>query len=599
MADWRVMPVAGLVLALGGACEGTRPRHTPNAVNEASPSGAAPASTPSVVPATASSTPLERDPIPLEVLNAIEAKHRAVSVPTTGEPARWTDPFRLTTRAGPSLLPPYDPVVGVALGAGWGCAELNASGERYRACWLASSVTERDRGKRAVRAKRVPWLGVWPVATAERLCARVGRELECWPALEFLQQRPSGIPEPNTWRLEGQATQYSVGIAAAPNFECALDGDALACHGSDPFGVLAPSPVKLADVLGWQYPLALGHHHGCVRQELDIACWGRGDHGELGFPASERCQDGASEVACSRQLGLARVQGERGSHPPLLVAGDTYSCAVTENFVECWGKSRDGFFPAPGPARIPGLRLNGVASLSAGPRGLCGDDYDGGARCAGAIPAPPRGVTRVVVSQGDDASACGVDEAGIVCWGEAYSPRGRPRVPVRVRVDYVSDPEAPVVDIPGRWDAACDIKRPCTRDWAKPQRCEGPPGAVPWATLARHAGVQRGKVVSVMGNFVVGPGITTLVGCDRWGPRETGGEPPRLCCNGSWAPLGLVSEGFALRLEDLECEGDESRLCCSAPATGQAIVATGTLEWQDGRGDSGWMLRDPKLCSLE
>jgi hypothetical protein len=80
------------------------------------------------------------------------------------------------------------------------------------------------------------------------------------------------------------------------------------------------------------------------------------------------------------------------------------------------------------------------------------------------------------------------------------------------------------------------------------------------------------------------------------------GEPPnapRLCCNGSWAPLGLVSEGFALRLEDLECGGDESRLCCGAPATGQAIVATGTLEWEDGRGDAGWMLRDPKLCSLE
>jgi hypothetical protein len=49
----------------------------------------------------------------------------------------------------------------------------------------------------------------------------------------------------------------------------------------------------------------------------------------------------------------------------------------------------------------------------------------------------------------------------------------------------------------------------------------------------------------------------------------------------------------------MECEGDESRLCCSAPATGQAIVATGILEWEVGRGDSGWTLNDPKLCSLE
>jgi hypothetical protein len=101
------------------------------------------------------------------------------------------------------------------------------------------------------------------------------------------------------------------------------------------------------------------------------------------------------------------VQGERESHPPLLVAGDTYTCAVTDRFVECWGRSRDGFFSAPGPSRVAGLRLNGVASLSAGPRGLCGDVYGGGARCVGAIAAPPRGVSRVVVSQGDDASACG------------------------------------------------------------------------------------------------------------------------------------------------------------------------------------------------
>src|SRR5258708_5995192 len=106
-----------------------------------------------------------------------------------------------------------------------------------------------------------------------------------------------------------------------------------------------------------------------------------------------------------------------------------------------------------------------------------------------------------------------------------------------------------------------------------------------------------------MGNFVVGPGGSALVGCSRSGPD--GGalvEPPNaptLCCGGSWAPLGLVSECFALRLEDMECEGDESRLCCSAPVRGQAIVATGMLEWKQGRGGSGWMLRDPKLCSLE
>jgi hypothetical protein len=592
------------LLAFGYACEATTPRPAPGVVNRASPSGIAPA-TSSLVPDVATSARPGGDGIPLEELDEDEftaAKRRASIALPIGEPARWSAPFRHTTRAGGSQRPPHEGVAGIALGAGWGCAELDATGERYRACWLPSSVAERDRGTRAVRAKPVPWLGVWPAATAERLCARVGPQVECWSALQLVKQRPAGILEPKTWRSEGKVTQFSLGIAAAPSFVCALHGGHLSCQGSDPFGVLARSPSKPVDVFGWPHPLALGHHHGCVRQDLDIMCWGRGDQGELGFPATERCQDGASAVACSRQLGRARVQGERASHPPLLVAGDTYTCAVTANFVECWGKSRDGFFAAPGPARVPGLRLNGVNSLSAGPRGLCGDAYDGGARCVGAIAAPPRGVTRVVVSQGDDASACGVDADGIVCWGEAYSPHGRPRAPVRIRVDRASDPGAPVVDTKGRWDAECQSQRPCTRDWAKPRRCESPPAAVPWATLAPHALAQRGQLVSVTGNFVVGPGGMTMAGCSRWRPGQTGSDPPnapRLCCNGGWAPLGLVSEGFALGLEGMECKGDESRLCCSAPATGQAIVATGMLEWEEERVPPGWVLREPKLCSLE
>lgn len=501
-----------------------------------------------------------------EELDAILAAKRRANraAAPAGEPARWAGRFQRTTLAGSPRRPPREPVAGIALGAGWGCAELEGAGQRSRACWLAPSAAERDRGTPLVRANRVPY-----------------------------------IPPSNTGRAEGKGRQAS---EVAPRFACALEGGELVCQGSDPFAVVARTPVKGSEVVGWPHPLALGHHHGCVRQELDIACWGRGDHGELGFPASDRCKDGASEVACSRRLRLARVQGERRSHPPLLVAGDTYTCAVTANFVECWGVSRDGFFPSPGPARVPGLRLNGVNSLSAGPRGLCGDDDDGGSRCAGAIPAPPVGVTSVVVSQGNDASACGVDADGIVCWGEAYSPRGRPSDPVRVRVDQAFDPAAPVVDSPGRWDAECRIERPCTRDWTKPPRCESPLGSVPWASLAPRAAAQRGQLVSVTGNFVVGPVGMTLAGCARgmpWDHVVESPNAPKLCCNGAFARLGLISDGFALQLEHMECQGDESRLCCTAPATGQPIIATGTLDWDDDITPPGWLLRDPKLCSPE
>jgi hypothetical protein len=94
----------------------------------------------------------------------------------------------------------------------------------------------------------------------------------------------------------------------------------------------------------------------------------------------------------------------------------------------------------------------------------------------------------------------------------------------------------------------------------------------------------------------------SAVGCSRALFGQIAPERPKaseLCCNGSWAPLALVSDDCALRLEDMECQGDESRLCCTAPAAGQGIVATGVLDRGDTGRDDGWMLRDPKLCSLE
>ena len=156
------------------------------------------------------------------------------------------------------------------------------------------------------------------------------------------------------------------------------------------------------------------------------------------------------------------------------------------------------------------------------------------------------------------------------------------------------------LDSPGRWDAGCRIERPCTRDWVTPPpRCEGPLGAAPWASLAPSAAAVRGQLVSVTGNFVVGPRATRMAACGRGLFVVDPPNAPTLCCNGNWAPLGLVSDGFALQLEHMKCEGDESRLCCTAPATGQPIVATGTLDWDDNLTPPGWLLRDPKLCSPE
>jgi len=54
-----------------------------------------------------------------------------------------------------------------------------------------------------------------------------------------------------------------------------------------------------------------------------------------------------------------------------------------------------------------------------------------------------------------------------------------------------------------------------------------------------------------------------------------------------------------LELAGFFCAGDESQVCCNAPAYGQTVVATGRLERADNAIDrrvSGWVLADASLC---
>jgi hypothetical protein len=50
-----------------------------------------------------------------------------------------------------------------------------------------------------------------------------------------------------------------------------------------------------------------------------------------------------------------------------------------------------------------------------------------------------------------------------------------------------------------------------------------------------------------------------------------------------------------LALATFECAGDDSRVCCNAPALGQPVIATGVLE-RTRRGT--WQLASPEICAL-
>jgi hypothetical protein len=351
-------------------------------------------------------------------------------------------------------------------------------------CWR--SQTSKD-GR--VHAQPVPWLSsegpAWvptvhvkrpalPIGP-DRLCFLDGMRHRCWAWPDFTCKRPTDFPE--TQALASRVGREVAQLLVGGTFTCTLQPAGsqrmLLCSGDDSYGQLAkrwqPTPP-----IREQWATALGTWHGCVGGEA-IYCWGRGDGGQLGFEPDETCQVGKRRIPCSRVMRKTPFRGTGD-----LFAGDMFTCTGGSKFA-CWGASRDGWFgqtacspelrqswpvgagfvPAPHatcsatPATVPGFEAT-YGNVSVGPRGACavvggrvdcvggwpgaGDRLDllmacgdgnrrfipGKVHCVGAIPTPSVEVSRVAVSRGVQASACGVAEDQIVCWGEGYSPPGRP-----------------------------------------------------------------------------------------------------------------------------------------------------------------------------
>lgn len=245
--------------------------------------------------------------------------------------------------------------------------------------------------------------------------------------------------------------------------------------------------------------------------------------------------------------------------------------------------------------RVGSLRVRHPSSWSAGPRGLCVDDMDGTSSCVGAIQAA-RGVSPIVVSSADDASACGVSSNRLVCWGAQYSPSEAANRKVELRFEQPARTlSVPVFDRKASWDPSCMIHRACARDVEAIPRCRPGEESQDWAKLASHAAEYRGQVVNVRGTLASGLTSSTLIGCSRT-LDKVDPDPSRLCCNTVYAPVVLAATRDPLLLEWLDCRGDESRSCCNVPELGGEVVASGKLESSDEGRSGGWILRQPELC---
>jgi hypothetical protein len=468
------------------------------------------------------------------------------------------------------------------------------------------------------------------------------------PALTYrCWQRPTrgstaGQELPASWQwLNPNHAGWEEAYSRADRLEGVVQGGTFACLestvdsgvwclGDDRFGQLGgsqpvpPPQARSEDPAFVQgvWPalhLAAGTWHACALAAGDfagsghIACWGRGDHGQLGAPAPDLCNVDGANVACAK----TPVKGIDFPDDVLVLrAGDLFTCLSDLEGIACWGASRDGFFGSasacPSALRRAWPTLHGPvaaprAACSAkparigkitdfhqdfvvGPRGLCVPQGNS-VVCFGGVRTPKGNIFDVNLSPGADANACGLRDGGVSCWGESYSPRSAPHQPVPIAFESIAPvPETAVIGAvnPSQYSAGCLIRTGCNFGPPPTPRCDPGLRASSWSELARSASASVGTTVTVRGAIGVGMMHKTMVACTA--------SDGIACCNRLGGSI-VLGGNPPLRLDGLYCSGDDSQACCNAPAYGQTVVAIGKLEpADDPRGEKAWKLVAPTLC---
>jgi Regulator of chromosome condensation (RCC1) repeat len=102
------------------------------------------------------------------------------------------------------------------------------------------------------------------------------------------------------------------------------------------------------------------------------------------------------------------------SNPRVLAAGETYTCAIDDDGVKCWGDN------SAGESSVPSGLINPIA-VSAGSDNTCAI-ASGGLKCwgSGEVSIPSYLVNPVEVAA-DENQICALDEQEVKCWGDVPS----------------------------------------------------------------------------------------------------------------------------------------------------------------------------------
>jgi len=526
------------------------------------------------------------------------------------------------------------------LGVGWGCVDFNSELGPVNQCWDAGPEP---------RAWTVPWRVEASDLLHDRFCKQDGRKYRCWHRPHRGDRSPREMPPKYQWLVaddpdEDQSESHRERVARAVTggtFACLppTKKGRVFCFGDDRFGQLGSSlqpslharadePVFMSVDDG---ALTLGTWHACALAErrasdglIPVLCWGRGDHGQFGAPAPDRCRAGGRSVPCARKPVVAMLVHDPLNPLATLAAGDLFTCVTSVRGTQCWGAQRDGLFGVPGscpaslrqawptpdgpvpapnascttsPVTLPGGSDLG-SHLRVRPREIC-YDVDGQEHCLSAVPNPrdPK-LVNVRASPGSDASACGMRGDSVICWGEKYSPPNALDEPVVVKLEPL-----PPLDDMAMIDGTDSTPVPETSQGR--QACQDPVRNLPpcdgtektrsTSEVLAGAFSLAGLTIRVRGRLGVSNWVGTSSGCL---PRRACGVD-NFCCELREAPVVIGDDGGTLSLVGMHCQGDGARMCCNVPAYGQAVVATGRLEGTRSHGSTpAWRLANVTVCEV-
>ncbi|NHN37147.1 hypothetical protein G8764_07570 [Pseudomaricurvus alcaniphilus] len=255
-------------------------------------------------------------------------------------------------------------------------------------------------------------------------------------------------------------------VAPGSRHTCALENTGVHCWGYNRYGQ-TDVPALTNPVA-----LSTGDYHTCALDDYGVSCWGRNIVDQIDVPplsdpiaisagANHTCAIDSNGVQCWGANGHGQIDVPSIQAPLAISAGATHTCALTDSGVICWGQWDDFYYDGyydyyiaePIDASVVPT-LSNPRAISAGTSYTCALD-DNGVQCWGVnefgdgnvdynYGEPPVLVNPANISVGKE-YVCALDDRGVSCWGDGIDNSLIP--------DLVIDPDSDAVNNQGGLDA--------------------------------------------------------------------------------------------------------------------------------------------------